>query len=237
MPAPNRLIERMVFGWFQPLGWPRLGGQRGGVSGDATQAREGKEMRTHKRMLMCAAVASLVACGGSQAESTTGGGLAEAERPPPRPAGPVSATGDSEATATVGRAGGTLSLTNGARLEIPRGALSQPTEVTLSHGAEGQAFGDREAQRPLGPMLNIEPALYSDGPPFVVSIPEQPIPNGWSSEDLAFAMEEISSEQRAIDVLGTVTRWQFYNTSVEGGRIRARTTGLQGQRMQFGVAR
>jgi len=137
----------------------------------------------------------------------------------------------------VGRAGGTLSLTNGARLEIPAGALDELTEVTLSHGAEGQAFGDREAQRALGPMLNIEPPLYSDGVAFVVSIPEQPIPNGWSTEDLAFAMEEVSDEQRAIDVLGTVTRWQFYNTNVEGGRIRASTTGLHGHRVQFGVAR
>ncbi len=196
-------------------------------------------MRIQKRRLMCAAAVAtiLVACGGSQAESTTGGGLAEAQAPPPRPAGPVTASGDSEATAMVGRAGGTLSLTNGARLQIPAGALSEPTQVTLSHGAEGQAFGDREAQRALGPMLNIEPPLYSDGPPFIVSIPEQPIPNGWSTEDLAFAMEEISNEQRAIDVLGTVTRWQFYSTTVESGRIQVRTTGLQGNRMQFGVAR
>lgn len=182
-----------------------------------------------------AAVLLLGACGGSQTESTTGGGLQEA--PPPRPSGPASASGDSEAVAMVGSEGGTLSLSNGARLEIPAGALSESVEVTLSHGADGQAFGDRENQRALGPMLNIEPNLRSEGGHFVVSIPEQPVPNGWSTDDLAFAMEEVSDEQRAMDVLGTVTRWQFYHARVQGGRLVADTAGLHGHRVQFGVAR
>ena len=180
---------------------------------------------------------SSLGCGSDQAQSTTGGGLQEAERPPPRPAGPVSASGSAEARATVGPAGGTLSLSNGARLEIPAGALSAPTEVVLSHGVEGQAFRDRETQRALGPMLNIEPVLRSGGAEFVVSIPQQPVPNGWSQEDLAFAMEEVSDEQRAIDVLGTVTRWQYYPVRMTGGRLAAHTMGLQGARVQFGVSR
>ncbi len=180
--------------------------------------------------------ALLGACGGSQTGSTTGGGLVE-DTPPPRATGPASARGDAEARAVVGRAGGTLTLSNGARLEIPAGALSQDVEVQLGNGAEGQAFGDRENQRPVGPMLNIEPELRSEGEPFVVSIPEQPVPNGWSAEDLAFAMEEVHDEQRAIDTLGTVTRWQFYPASIQAGRLSARTTGLMGHRVQFGVAR
>ncbi|MBX3272565.1 MAG: hypothetical protein KF729_20060 [Sandaracinaceae bacterium] len=181
------------------------------------------------------AAALLYACGGTQTQSTTGGGLEEA--PPPRAAGPANARGDTEARATVGRAGGTFSLANGARLEIPSGALARDLEVSFGVGADGQAFGDREHQRAVGPMLNVEPALDSEGPPFVLSIPQLPIPNGWSDSDLAFAMEEVHDEQRAIDTLGTVTRWQFYSASVEGGRIVARTTGLMGHRVQFGVAR
>ncbi|MCA9605111.1 MAG: hypothetical protein KC619_05930 [Myxococcales bacterium] len=180
--------------------------------------------------------AFLAGCGGSQAESTTAGGLQEAP-PPPRPVGPASARGDSEATATVGRAGGTLTLSNGSRLEIPQGALTEEIEVTLRNGAEGQAFGDRERQRPIGPMLSIEPQLISEGAPFVVSIPQQPVPSGFATEDLAFAMEEVADEQRAIDTLGTVTRWQFYPCALEGNRLLARTTGLMGHRVQFGVAR
>ncbi len=183
------------------------------------------------------AAALLAGCGGSQASSTTGGGLEEAEAPPPRPAGPASARGDSEARATVGRAGGTLTLSNGARLEIPEGALAEEIEVVFKNGAEGQAFGDRERQRAVGPMLAVEPSLRSEGAPFVVSIPQQPVPNGWATEDLAFAMEEVHDEQRAIDTLGTVTRWQFYPCAQEGGRLVARTTGLMGHRVQFGVAR
>jgi len=177
-----------------------------------------------------------LACGGSQAESTNGGGLEE-EPPPPQPVGPVSASGSSEATAVVGAAGGTFSLSNGGRLEIPRGAFGEEIEVTFSIGADGQAFGDRENQRPLGPMLNVRPPIASNGEPIVVSIPEQPIPNGWSSEDLAFAIEEVAEEQRAIDTLGTVTRWNFYHATVEGGRLTARAAGLPGHRVQFGVAR
>ncbi|MCB9596301.1 MAG: hypothetical protein H6719_26500 [Sandaracinaceae bacterium] len=190
-------------------------------------------MRMLARGLFVAAL--LTACGGSQAEPTTAGGLEEA--PPPRPVGPANASGSSEATAVVGRAGGTFSLANGARLEIPQGALSEEIEVTFHDGADGQAFGDRERQRALGPMLAVEPALRTDGPPFVVSVPNQPIPNGWNAEDLAFAMEEVAEEQRAMDTLGTVTHWQFYPAAAEGSRLIARTEGLQGHRLQFGVAR
>lgn len=179
----------------------------------------------------------LLACGGSQSAETTAGPLEE-EEAPPRPAGPVSASGSSEATATVAGAGGTLSLQNGARLEIPRGALSEPTEVVLRRGAEGQAFGDAERQRPLSPMLNIVPTLIAaNGDAFEVSVPAQTIPSGYEEADLAFAMEEIDDEQRAIDTLGTQTRWQFYPVEVENGRWKARVTGLPGHRVQFGVAR
>lgn len=198
----------------------------------------GNGMAFRKEMLARGlfAAALLMGCGGSQAESTTGGGLQEAP-PPPRPVGPASARGDAEATATVGRAGGTLTLSNGARLEIPQGALTEEIEVTLRNGADGQAFGDRERQRAVGPMLTIEPRMISQGEPFVVSIPQQPVPNGFATDDLAFAMEEVADEQRAMDTLGTVTRWQFYPCALEGGRLTARTTGLMGQRVQFGVAR
>lgn len=191
------------------------------------------------RWILVAVVSSLLAlgCGGSQADqgSTTGGGLQE--EPPPRAVGPANASGSDEATATVGSAGGTFSLSNGGRLEIPNGAISDPVDVRFAVGADGQAFGDRENQRPLGPMLAVEPQIVSQGGMMRVSIPQQPIPNGWAEEDLAFAMEEVHDEQRAIDTLGTVTRWQMYRARVEGGRLVAEVEGLPGHRVQFGVAR
>lgn len=181
--------------------------------------------------------AAAIGCGGTQSDtgSTTGGGLQE--EPPPQPAGPANASGSTEATATVGSAGGTLSLSNGARLEIPSGALGESVEVTLQNGADGQAFGDRERQRALTPMLNVTPQLISEGGNFVVSYPSQAIPAGFEESDLAFAMEFVDDHQRAIDTLGTQTRWQFFPVQVQNGRFVASVDGLPGHRLQFGVAR
>jgi len=192
------------------------------------------------RVAMASVVGALVfalgACGGSQAAEPASAGPLEEE--PVEPAGPVSASGSDEARVEVAEAGGTLSLTNGTRLEIPRGALSEPVEVVLRHGASGHAFGDAETQRPLGPMVNIAPMIVAaEGTGFTVSIPAQPIPAGFEEADLAFAMEEVDDQQRAIDTLGTQTRWQFYPVRVENGRFVAVVGGLPGHRVQFGVAR
>lgn len=188
--------------------------------------------------MVAGAVLSLgiAGCGGSQTGETSAGPLVEDEEPV-RPAGPINASGDTEARATVAAQGGTLSLRNGARLEIPTGALSEPIEVILRRGAEGHAFGDAERQRPLGPMLNIEPGLVASDGTFTISVPSQTIPSGFEEADLAFAMEEVDDQQRAIDTLGTQTRWQFYPVRVENGRWVAQVRGLAGHRVQFGVAR
>lgn len=189
--------------------------------------------------IMLACLGALVGCGGSgSVGQTTGGPLLEATEEAPAPSGPVSASGATEAHARVGPAGGTLSLRNGARLTIPAGALAEATEVSLHIGADGQAFGDRERQRPLGPMLAVEPAIASEGgAPFELSVPEQPIPSGFEASDLAFAIESVDEGARAIDTLATQTRWQFYPVAVEGGRFVVRISGLAGHRVQFGIAR
>lgn len=193
-------------------------------------------MRLSRTGLACA-LWVLTACGGSQGAQATTGGLLE-ERPLPPTTGPVTASGTREARAVVGPAGGTLSLANGARLEIPAGALARDVEITLQVDAEGHAFGDAERQRPLGPMLAVTPALVAQGgAPFVLSIPEQPIPTGFASEDLAFAVEEEDENARAIETIATHTRWQFYPVEVQGGRFVARTEVLPGHRVRFGVAR
>lgn len=182
-----------------------------------------------------ACIGALVGCGGSETVGrTTGGPLVE----PQAPAGPVSVSGATEARARVGPAGGTLSLRNGARLTIPAGAIDEEIEIAFHVGADGHAFGDRERQRPLGPMLAVEPGIVSaGGAPFELSIPEQPIPTGFETADLAFAIEEVDEGARAIDTLATQTRWQFYPVAVENGRFIVRTSGFGGQRVQFGVAR
>ncbi len=138
----------------------------------------------------------------------------------------------------MGSAGGTLSLANGARLEIPAGALDGAIEITFQVGADGHAFGDRERQRPLGPMLTVVPELnVTEGHEIVLSIPEQPVPSGFAPDDIAFEMEEVDRDARAIDTLATQTRWSIYPVQVEGGRFVIRTAYLPGNRLQFGVAR
>lgn len=174
----------------------------------------------------------LLACGGATSPPPA---AAPAPPPPPRP---VSAQGASEVRADVTTAGGTLALADGVRLEIPGGALVHTAEVVLSHGAEGRAFADAERQRPLGPMITIVPSLVAaEGRHFTVSIPAQPIPNGFEVTDLALGMEEVDDQQRAIGTLSTQTRWQFYPVRIENGRWVADVGGLHGHRLHFGVAR
>lgn len=190
----------------------------------------------NRRMVLAfTCVGALIGCGGSAAvEATAGGPLVEE----PPVAGPVSVRGSTEARASVDAAGGTLALANGARLTIPQDALTTPTEVVFRVGADGHAFGDRERQRALGPMLVVEPAIVSEGgAPFELSIPAQPLPPAFEPPDLAFAIEEIDEGARAIDTLATQTRWQFYPVAVENERFVVRTSGFAGQRVQFGVAR
>lgn len=190
---------------------------------------------TRRMVVALACVGALIGCGGSEGVGvTTGGPLIEE----PPPLGPVNVRGSTEVRGTIGDAGGTLALANGARLTIPPNALAEPTEVVFRVGAAGRAFGDRERQRELGPMLVVEPAIVSTGgPPFELSIPAQPLPPEFESSDLAFAVEEIDEGARAIDTLATQTRWQFYPVAVENDRFVVRTSGFAGQRVQFGVAR
>ncbi|MCC6875374.1 MAG: hypothetical protein IT378_13795 [Sandaracinaceae bacterium] len=151
--------------------------------------------------------------------------------PEPAPAGPVTASGGTEVRAHVAQAGGTLSLANGARIAIA--AIDSPAEVVLRVGADARAFSNPETQRPLGPVLTIEPAIVGE---ITISIPQVPMPSGFSSSDLAFAIEEVA-QGRAIDTIGTQTRWQFHPVQIEDGRFVARVGGLAGHRVQFGVAR
>jgi hypothetical protein len=155
----------------------------------------------------------------------------------PAPVGPVNARGDDAVRARVGAAGGTLSLSNGARLEIPEGALSEEVEIAMSNAPACRAFGDAESQRPLGPVLNVEPPLSTSTGAFELSIPQVALPGGYREDDLAFAVEDVAVGSRASETLATETHWNFLPVVVRNGRFVARTDGLPGHRVQFGVAR
>jgi hypothetical protein len=176
---------------------------------------------------------ALAGCGGGT--STTNGSQTTTLTEAPQPSGPVRARGENEVHARVGRAGGTLELGNGARLEIPPGALAQDTEMTLSVGAAAREAWDTETKRALGPVIEIAPAVQSSGDPFVVSCPAAQIPQGWEPGDLALGHEEEVGDTH----LGgaTATRWQMWPAHVQASRFVAELPSLGGHRIQFGVSR
>lgn len=190
-----------------------------------------KELRTSKTGSMVLLVLTLAACGGgAQARRE---GTSVAARPPPLV--PVHASGEAEVRARVGRAGGTLELGNGARLEIPAGALGEEIEIDFSVGSPAREAWDDETKRALGPVLEVEPPIQSSGDPFVVSCPAMSIPEGWAPGDLALGHEEEAGDTH----LGgaTLTRWQMWPARIEASRFVAEMPELGGHRIQFGVSR
>lgn len=174
-------------------------------------------------------------CGGGETrqETTT---PVEDTRPPP-PAAPVSARGADAVTARVGSRGGTLELSNGTRLSIPDGALASEVEITLRVAADGQAFEDRETRRPLSAVVEIVPSLTAtSGHEFTVSMPAQPIPDGFDRSDLALAHETDDTRGRPIGS-GTHTRWDMWPARIDGDRFAADLGIIEGHRLQFGVSR
>ena len=102
--------------------------------------------------LLVAGGCFLGACGGSAAATDTT--LPVSTEPVPvaeaaRPSTVAHAHGDHQATARIGRAGGDLTLGNGARLEIPPGAITEETEVVFSLGEAVNAFRNREDEKML----------------------------------------------------------------------------------------
>src|SRR5512138_3308506 len=98
---------------------------------------------------------SVAACGGAS-QSTSG----DTTTPPPQhqvdpnESVPVArAHGDHEATARVGRLGGTLEIGNGATLSIPAGALSQTVEVVFGLAPQTNAFNNHFDEEEVGPTL------------------------------------------------------------------------------------
>lgn len=177
-------------------------------------------------------LAAALGCGGGGAET-----------PPPTTGAPaevtvrVEARGDRAVTARVGVPGGTLELANGARLEIPAGALGATEELTFSIGADTNAFDRRDDQETVGATLIAIPALASAGPAFRVSIPLLTLPPGFGPEHVALATEELDAQQRALGMGGTQTRWYVNPARIEDQRLVAELDGLTGQRLQFVVAR
>jgi hypothetical protein len=190
-----------------------------------------------QKRAIAAMVLVLTACGGgaSQAHTTTS---AETDAPPPPPpATAAHARGESSVTARVGRMGGSLELANGARLEIDPNVLGEEVEITMRTGEPAHVFDTAETQTPLGPLVDIEPAVTpSQSRSIHYSVPFTRIPAGYPESDLALAVEEAGS-QREHFVSATQTRWQMYAARHIGDRFVADLDELAGHRLQFGVSR
>lgn len=160
---------------------------------------------------------------------------AAAAQPAPERAIAVHKRGGEKLTAEIGSAGGTLELDNGARLEIPAGALSETVQITFAAGARTTAFSNKEHERPLGPTLEIAPELALSSPA-KVSVPAREIPEGFAETDFALGLEQLGS-QRAVEMQGTQTRWDYFPAAAQAGRAVAELAQVPGFRLQFLVSK
>lgn len=180
-------------------------------------------------------VALLSACGGSAASAPPPGAAPTAVVAPSERSHPVHKRGGQKLIVEVGKAGGTLELDNGARLEIPAGALDATVQITFSEGARTTAFSNREYERPVGPTLEIAPELDLRQP-VRVSIPAVRFPEGFGAEHLALGLE-LLGEQRAVEMHGVQTRWDYFPASAQAGRAVAELPQVPGFRLQFIVSK
>ena len=187
----------------------------------------------HKIMwAFCLAVLS--GCGGSASQPPVQSANALAA-PPPAPAA-VRERGGRKLIAEIGPSGGTLELANGARLTIPEGALGIPREVTFAEGNHTTAFSNHEYEKTVGPILEIGPGLALDAP-VEISVPLSQLPEGFEETDLTLGLEVEARSQRAIQMQGVQTRWDYYPAGSKNGRAVATLQAVPGMRLQFLVSR
>jgi hypothetical protein len=179
----------------------------------------------------------LAACGGNEGpvpilvpgdDETSGG------RATPLPA---RASGDRSASTAVGPAGGVLSLSNGARLEIPAGALAEEVELTFAIAEATRSFANREDIELVGPTVMAMPSIAAaEGKVFTLDLPLPSLPADHEPEDVTLAVEIADQTQRHLSTT-TQTTWEFFPATANGGRASAELPALPGYRFQFAVSR
>jgi hypothetical protein len=185
--------------------------------------------------VVAAIALALAACGGGSAQTRTT--TTETTQEAPQPASTAHARGDRSVSARVGRLGGSLELGNGARLEIDPNVLSEDVEITMTVGQAAHVFDTSEYQTPLGPLIEISPAVTPSLTRSIhFSVPYVRIPDGYPEQDLALAVEE-DAAQREHFVTATQTHWQMHAARHIGDRFVSDLDALAGHRLQFGVSR
>lgn len=150
---------------------------------------------------------------------------------------PVRERGGKQLTVEVGPSGGTLELGNGARLEIPQGALSDTVEITFGEGRTTSSFNNKEYEKAIGPIVQVSPAVPLAAP-LMFSVPVSSIPKGFAPSDIALAAEVMASQQRGYMTDNAIaTRWDYWPAAGNDGRASASLDELPGMRLQFVVSR
>lgn len=183
---------------------------------------------------MLALLVLSAACGGASV-STPGPQNPVAPQSAPVETDPsaVRAQGDTEVVARVGRQGGNLALSAGIAIEIPPGALTQAVEITFRPGHASTMIGNREGERPVGPMLELSPAVeLAAGKKATISMPLSAPPTGYEPSDLALAVERPASGA-AFGMRANETRWDMIPTRLSQGRLSAELDVLYGLRVMF----
>lgn len=173
----------------------------------------------------------LAACGGGAAAEP----VRTAPEPPPPPT-PVHARGDDEVVATVGRAGGSLELASGWRIEFPEGALDADVEVRFVRGHPANVFDPEEGETGVGEIAELTPMVVAaDGRLIRVSAPTGRTPSGFEESSVVLGMEEETRGRTFGDAV--TTRWQYHRGVTAEGRYVAEVAYLGGHRLQFGLLR
>ncbi|MEY4579526.1 MAG: hypothetical protein RL701_4229 [Pseudomonadota bacterium] len=172
-------------------------------------------------------------CGGSQAVAPAASTPNEVrEHSASGPVNPVSKQGSGTVTAKLGAGGGSLELTEGPRVTIPRGAVEGGQTFVLKVAAKTTAFSNKENERPLGPTFSFAPPLEApDGETIEVSFPLGTLPSGWGDPSIAFEYEEAANVSLGED--STRTKWQYEHAVLANGRLTAKLPKVAGLRLQF----
>lgn len=185
------------------------------------------------RLLHLLLPAALGACGGASAEMPAAeyGTTSTAPEPSPPPAaGRVNRKGSGSVTAEIGSGGGSIELTEGPRVVIPSGALSESAEFVLQTTKATTAFLNEESERPIGETFVLSPGLGSANGPIEVSMPLPSMPEGFGEPALSY---EYGVGNRVGAEDSQHTRWQYENATYVGGRLVAKVSELSGMRLQF----
>jgi hypothetical protein len=185
-------------------------------------------------LLSCAA---LLGCGpkaGSEPGASEGDESSSSGGEAPVPNSVVNKSGSGKVTATMGPSGGSLTLSSGAKVEIPPGAIEGALDVVLEESQMTTAFYNEESERPIGPTFIVSPGVQApEGRTIKVSIPLAAYPEGYGDVAIAY---EYSVGDRVGAEDSEHTRWQYETAKLSGGRAVADLPGVNGYRLQFVIA-